>query len=222
MKTLILFVIVIFCLVVAIVLLNGARIQNTITTQESASVDGTSFLSEVYSNDELGYSLRIPKGYRIESEGKYSVRILPDVDVVGVGPANYVYISVVVPAMRSAVGEVYNYNPSQFTKLIALDRVGDTTDVSAQDGNSMKQWFTYTLVSYDDVDTQRAKNFQNMKPWEFPEGTTENRFIFEANTNVYIIGYYTGGDSTHIEAQVDPRVTYAMVKSFRTGNSMNR
>jgi hypothetical protein len=172
-------------------------------------------VGEEYVEAELGYSIRVPEGLRVVSEGEFSKRFVPDVEVVGVGEPNFVYVSVVTAENRDVNGVVYNYDPGQFEKLIGVENVGESVNLVEGDGPDMGEWFTYTVVAVEDLDQGRVKNFENNRPWEFPGGTTENRFIYGTDEKIFILGYYTGGDGVAEEALVDPRVAYGMIKSFK-------
>lgn len=189
---------------------NEENKQNTPTSPTLEQLEG-----ETYLDDKFGYSFTLPKGYKTEQQGEYSILILPDQKIVGVGPTNFIYISVVTPEMKDNTGEVYNYNPDHYKKLITLNGVGQSVNLAEDDLPQMKDWFTYTLASIEDLDGGKVKNFENLKPWEFPNGTTENRFIYDTGTNIYILGYYTGGDSTAKENSIDPRIAFQIIKSFK-------
>lgn len=182
---------------------------------QPASTASNDLIKKVYTNSELGFSINMPENYKIVKEGDYSIRIMPDVEVLGMGPTNFVYISVVKPEMRENVGDIYNYNPAHFKKLLTLENIQDSVDLSKDDLNGMGEWFTYTLVAIEDIDNGKVKNFQNLKPWEFPKATTENRFIYATEKNIYLLGYYTGGEGIQENSGINPRIAYSMVKSFK-------
>lgn len=182
---------------------------------DSASVEGSELLTEEYNDPEFGYFLKLPAGYRIESESKYSTRFLPDTKIVGAGISNFIYVSVVTSDMKDSQGEVYNYNPDQFDKLKSIENIGDSANL-AEGVPALAEWYSYTYVAEVDIDGQKAKIFQNNKPWEFPSGTSENRFVFEISGKTYILGYYTGGDGIDENASLDPRLASAIIKSFKT------
>jgi hypothetical protein len=170
--------------------------------------------SKLYTDADLGYSINLPQGFKVEANGEYSKQFLPDTEVVGMGPTNFIYVSVVPPEMRDSNGEVYNYNPQHFAKLIELENIGDSVNLAENDIPDLGEWFTYTVVAIEDIDNGEVKNFENTKPWEFPLGTTENRFIYGTQKNIYVLGYYTGGEGVAEEARIDPRVAYEVIKSF--------
>jgi len=215
MKKLIIILITIsLILLVAYKYVTNSKLGND-EVNSPASVTSNNLIKKVYSNPDLGFSINMPEDYKIVKEGDYSVRIMPDAEVLGMGPTNFVYISVVKPEMKNSLGEVYNYNSEQFEKLIALENIGDYVDLSKNSPVGMGEWFTYTVVAVEDIDNGKVKNFQNLKPWEFPSGTTENRFIYGTEKNIYILGYYTGGEGIQEDSKVDPRIAYSMIKSFK-------
>lgn len=207
------FVLVVLALV-AYQYMNKIKLSND-ANNKPASVADDNLIKKLYTNTELGFSIKMPENYKVVNEGKYSIRIMPDVEVLGMGPTNFIYVSVVKPEMKNSLGEVYNYNSEQFKDLIALENVGDSVDLSKESPLGMSQWFTYSIVAIEDIDNGKVKNFQNLKPWEFPSGTTENRFVYGTEKNIYILGYYTGGEGIQENSAVDPRIAYSMVKSFK-------
>lgn len=162
-----------------------------------------------YTNEEHGYSLYLPDNLVAVPNGDFSTLFVPENQPIGPGPVNFLYISVVTPQNRDLLGEAYNYNLADYEKLISLDKVGE--GVNLAEGTGQEDWYMYTLVSVEDLDGVEAKRFENTRPWEFPGGTTETRFLYDTGKNIYILGYYTGGDSG---AQIDPREAYKSIKSF--------
>lgn len=204
-----------FVVVLWLLLPKGGNKLEVVETNKPASVgvlDTSGW--EVYKDAKYGYSIKHPKGFFIEAEGEYSKRIMPTSEVTGVGPVNFVYISVVTPNMKNNSGEIYNYNPNHTSKLLALQSEGESVNISDGDVAELKDWYTYTLVSLESIGDAKVKNFENTRPWEFPGGTTENRFIYSTNDNMYLLGYYTGGDGVLEGARLDPKIAYAIIKSF--------
>lgn len=166
-----------------------------------------------YTDPNFGYRIYIPNGFTAHPQNSYSTLFYPPEQTPGPGPTNFLYVSVVTPDMRESAGEVYNYNPTHFQKLIALENVGDSVDLASDDIPDLGAWFTYTVVEEIELGSGRVKNFENTQPWEFPAGTTENRFIYGTNENIYLLGYYTGGDTG---TNIDPRMAYQSILSFQT------
>lgn len=196
-------------LVVAMALMDRAAVAPTV---EPTSAPELTTIEPNYTDPDFGYRLYIPEGMAAEKQNKYSTLFYPEEQPMGPGPVNFIYISVVTPEMRNSNGEVYNYNPDHFEKLIALENIGDSVNLAEGDVPNMAEWFTYTVVEEVGIDAGRSKNFENTRPWEFPGGTTENRFIYGTSGNIYILGYYSGGDSG---ATIDPLVARQSILSFK-------
>lgn len=168
-----------------------------------------------YENSEYGYRVSLPQGFKVEVNSPESVQILPDVEVLGPGPANFIYISIVPESMRSSeAGTIYNYNPQQYEKFLAASEVQDELNLAEGDVPALVGWFAYTLVSRETIDGKEFKNFQNDKPWEFPPGTTENRYIYDDGAKIIILGYYTGG--VEGDGAIDAQAAYSILQSFKT------
>lgn len=184
---------------------------------QQVSTDSSKLLVETYTDSKNGYSIKLPSGFKTESEGDYSKRFMPDKPVMGVGPVNFLYVSVVTPAMKNSRGEIYNYDPDHFNKMVALKSVGES--VSLVDSKTgLKEWYTYTLASVEEINGSKVRNFLNSKPWEFPKGTVENKFVYMTDKNIYILGYYTGGEGVSGELKLDPEIALSIIKSFKTIN----
>lgn len=169
--------------------------------------------SERYADSVLGFSIALPEGMRVEKSGDNSILVLPVAQEPGPGPANFVYVSVVSAENPGEEGSVYNYNPEAFDKMMRVDGLGESVSLAAVNQPEFDEWFSYTLIEEVEVAGVMAKVFDNYKPWEFPGGTTETRYLFERDGTRYVLGYYTGGDSVG-ESGVDPRIARAVVMSF--------
>jgi len=211
MKKIILVIAVALLAVFAFFFSNKTKVQNLSELSPTTAVQ-VSTHEPNYTDPDFGYRLYIPEGMTVEKQNKYSTLFYPEKQPLGAGPTNFIYVSVVPPDIRRNTGEIYNYNPDHFEKLISLEKVGDSVNVTGGDVPNMGEWFTYTVVGKIDFGTGSIKNFENTKPWEFPAGTTENRFIYGTADNIYILGYYTGGNSG---ATIDPREAYQSILSFK-------
>lgn len=180
------------------VLLVSSNQQSTNTDNpvatDNASVPVDVSQMDIYADEEFGYQIAQPNGFIVERQNEYSILMYPEEQPGGVGVANFIYVSVVPPELtESDGGEVYNYNARDYRKLIELENLGEGVTLG-EENSGQEEWFTYTLVAVEDMGNAKVKNFENTKPWEFPSGTTENRFIYDAGVNKYILGYYTGGE----------------------------
>lgn len=184
-----------------------------VTDGTSASPTESPGMEPNYTDPSFGYSLYIPEGFVPEKQSDYSTLFYPSEQPQGPGPANFIYVSVVSPEMRETEGEVYNYSPRHYDKMKEISNTGASVNLAEGDAPDLSEWYTYTLASVEDINGLQFKNYENTKPWEFPAGTTENRFIHDTGTYIYIVGYYTGGDSA--SAVIDPRTALSSVRSFR-------
>jgi hypothetical protein len=165
-----------------------------------------------YTHETLEYSIYYPENFKIESNGDYSILISKQSPQPSFGPANFIYVSVVPPGQPTDEGEIYNYNQAQFKKLPELE-IGEHVSLADTDQPELNEWFTYTRVDNTEIDGHPVKSFENNKPWEFPSGTTEVRFIFEDSGNIYLMGYYYGGEG--VQEPLDPREAVGIISSFR-------
>jgi hypothetical protein len=158
---------------------------------------------------DFGYKISYPKSYLVTENGDYSITIEKPSGIHGAGNPNFIYVSLVPEDKYESEGGFYNYNPEQFKKLQKLE-VGDSVSLAVS-GQDLDNWFTYTRVNDTDIDEYTARRFENTKPWEFPAGTKETRFTFNAEGNIYIIGYYVGGES--VDEPIDERDAYNIIKT---------
>lgn len=167
---------------------------------------------KTYIHESLGYSISYPDAYSVESNGDYSILILKTDKQPGFGPANFIYVSVVPPDQSTNEGEIYNFNHVQYNKLQKLG-IGEKVALADTNQPDLNAWFTYTRVDDSEIDGHPAERFENTKPWEFPPGTTEVRFIFESDGYIYLMGYYYGGES--LQDPLDPREAFRIISSFK-------
>jgi hypothetical protein len=165
-----------------------------------------------FKSERLGFSIYHPRDWEIQENGEYSYILVKQNGQPVVGPANFIYISVVVPEQRSNEGEVYNYHPSALQKLKSL-KIGEHVSVADFDQPDLNAWFTYTRVDDTRIGDFTAHRYENNQPWEFPIGTTETRYIFGEDT-LYIMGSYTGGENIG-DAAIDPRIAHQIITSLR-------
>lgn len=176
--------------------------------------------SERYENANLGFSILLPYEFDVEENGDSSILLVPKVQEPGPGPANFVYISVATPDKFVEAGGAYNYSAKLFESTDSLS-IGDSISLADGSQPEFDEWFTYTFSEEVAIDGNQAKVFVKLRPWEFPSGTTETRYIFENNGNRYTLGYYTGGDG--VTSFVDPRVARAIIESFKiTGSPITK
>lgn len=150
---------------------------------------------KTYTDSSFGYMIRFPKDFVVEENGKNSIMVLKDAIPMGVGPTNFIYISVVTPDKLASEGEVYNYNRRDWEQL---NNLSISESASFGDIRELYPYFSYRRFPDKEIGETIAKQFVNEKPWEFPEGTKETRFIFENNNRIFLIGAYINPETTAI------------------------
>lgn len=182
-------------------------------TSEPASVAADLSKEPIYTNETYGYSIKLPSTLEVEQMTPHSIQLVTKEKEIGQGPTNFIYISVIPQDMKESIGEIYNYYADDYNELINMTKQGSSISVTDVEQPDLDEWNTYTFANTVQIDGITAKVFENYKPWEFPNGTTETRYMFEKNGTRYLLGYYTGGDSVG-KAAIDPRIANAIVHSF--------
>ena len=109
------------------------------------------------------------------------------------GSASFFYFSVVPQDIETEPGTVYNYDKVQYEKLKQLG-LNESVDLSE---GQMPEWFTYTRDGNDVFNGNEVVVYHNSKPWEFPEGTKEYRYLFDVNGKIVIAGAYINSSSNY-------------------------
>lgn len=151
-----------------------------------------------FENEELGISFYVPVDYTIEKNGDYSILATPPVDRnYPVGSARFFYVSVVPISLKEdETAQVYNYSSSFHKKLIDIP-VGEKVNLSVNEGQ--KDWYIYERLSDENINGKTVKVIVNQRPWEFPNGTWEYRYIFELPQKTVIAGAYIDGETSDTE-----------------------
>lgn len=183
-----------------------------LASTEPASVPAELGNAPTYTHPTLGYTLKVPTDLVVEPVADYSIQIRSTQEPPAVGPANFMYLSVIPAGDQSPQGEIYNYNPTDYDKLMTLS-IGEKISL-ADLGGGQAEWFSYTRVDDTQIDGRMVRRFENTKPWEFPSGTTEVRYLFEVNGTRYLLGAYTGGEGVG-PSSLDPRLTHTVLTSFK-------
>jgi hypothetical protein len=146
---------------------------------------------KIYTNDKLGISFATPSEYGIEPNGEYSFLAKPPSSNSPVGDTRFFYVSVVPDTLKNDnTGQIYNYSSSFHQKLLAIP-VGEIKSLSELEGQ--KDWYMYERAGDDVFNGKSAKVFTNQRPWEFPNGTWEYRYVFEVTGKTVIAGAYIDG-----------------------------
>jgi len=143
------------------------------------------------SNQQCGYGIIYPPEMQVTEQTPYSQTFsfkLPDPDAVN---PNFIYISVVTPETQKMVEDgnynhdVYNYDPTAIETLLAMQS-GESKSI--HQSPDMEKWFTFERKPDTDINGYTAQTYENLLPWEFPDGTKEARYILSSEGCTYLIG----------------------------------
>ncbi|KKQ25603.1 MAG: hypothetical protein US39_C0006G0041 [Microgenomates group bacterium GW2011_GWC1_37_12b] len=180
---------------------------------QNAAVTGWPVDESNYKNDKLKFTLKLPEGFKVENSGDYSILVKPEGKESGKGGTNFIYISVITADNKSEEGEIYNFNEKNYQALIKL-KVGESISLGDKNQPNLNQWFTYKRLEDVEIGGNTSLVFENNKPWEFPSGTSETRFIFTKNDTICLLGFYTGGE-VEKTLSIDSEVARSVIKSLQ-------
>lgn len=176
-----------------------------IMMSRTESTEETTFPSPVNNPDETSGLVFTPEGWSLFSDGplSFSINYPAEMQFERNGDnsvlfenttTNFVYVSVVSEENRdSNDGSVYNYSAMDYEQLQSL-AVGEEIN-------------SYTRLPDAQIAGRTAKVYQNTSPWEFPNDTTEVRYLVSDEGDLYILGYYANEDFESTAKQ--------MVESFQ-------
>jgi hypothetical protein len=146
-----------------------------------------------YSSQQCEYVISYPSEMQLTKQNPYSELLSFQTANPDDGARNFLYVSVVAPEIQNLVKagvynhEVYNYDPAA-TEILVNMQVGESKSVHASP--NMDSGFTFLRKPDTTIDDLTAQAYENARPWEFPEGTKEIRYILSRNGCVYLIGGY--------------------------------
>jgi hypothetical protein len=155
-----------------------------ITTNEAPVPAGWT----TYTGRPCDYAISLPADMQILDEEIYS-------RTFGFKPANpdqmtpnFIYVSVIMPESQNLAGEeIYNYDPNVANLLLNL-QVGESK--AAHPVPDLAPWFTYQRLPDTTLSGYSAQTYENLQPWEFPQGTKEMRYYLSLNDCMLQIGGY--------------------------------
>jgi hypothetical protein len=164
-----------------------------------------------FSSEELGVEFGVPPRFKIEKNGSNSVLANPPAGQDPAGNTRFFYVSVIPAALKNDdTAQVYNYSSSFNKKLLSI-KVGEVKSLS--DNAGLMAWYNYERQPDEVFNGYAAKVFVNLKPWEFPAGTVEYRYIFEFAEKTVITGAYIDGGPT--DAPLNLPVLSQIMKTFK-------
>lgn len=155
---------------------------------------------KLYSDSQLGFRIAYPDDFTYQKNGDYSLLLSPPENPVGNPVPTFFYISV-VPAeeQKSNGGEIYNYRWKDYE---ALENLSVNSSITLTENRELDQWYRYTRLGDREIAGMSAKQFVNMKPWEFPNGTQETRYVLNKNGTQYILGAYYQTNNPRLTKQI--------------------
>lgn len=144
-------------------------------------------------NSQCGYGINYPPEIQVTEQTPYSQTFsfkLPDSDA---GIPNFIYVSVVTPEIQKMVEDgiynhdVYNYDPTATSILLNM-QPGESKSVHQAPG--MEIGFTFERKLDTQISSHIAQTYENIRPWEFPNGTKEIRYLLSLDRCMYLIGGY--------------------------------
>jgi hypothetical protein len=146
-----------------------------------------------HTSQQCEYAISYPSEMQVTDENRYSQTFGFKLDNLDEGARNFVYVSVIDPEIQSMVkagvynNEVYNYDPAEAETLLNL-QVGESK--SLRENLNVASGFTYQRKPDTPISGHAAQSYENVQPWEFPEGAKENRYYLSFNGCTYLIGAY--------------------------------
>jgi len=176
------------------VIVNGVTASfdhHTIPTENGQEPVPASWVTYNSSNQQCGYGIIYPPEMQVTEQTPYSQTFsfkLPDPDAVN---TNFIYVSVVTPEIQKMVEDgtynhdVYNYDPTVIETLLAMQS-GESKSIHLSP--DMEKWFTFERKPDTDIKGYTTQTYENLLPWEFPDGTKETRYILSSEGCTYLIG----------------------------------
>jgi len=166
-----------------------------------------------YSGEQCEYGISHPPEMQVSEEGLYSRTLAFNLDSPGQGARNFVYVSVIVPDFQSGGDElVYNYDPAESDILLNM-QVGESK--ASRDVADIAQWFTYERKPDTEIGGHVAQAYENVQPWEFPEGTKEIRYYMSLNGCTYLIGGYLDTTGSNQPGAISEELFNQIVATIR-------
>lgn len=176
------------------VIVNGVVVSfdhRTVPAENQQAPVPAEWLTYTSTSQQCGYGINYPPEMKVAEQIPYSQILnfkLSDPDAVN---PNFIYVSVVTPETQKMVEDgtynhdVYNYDPMTMETLLSL-QIGESRSI--HQAPNMEKWFTFEHKPDTDISGQAAQTYENLLPWEFPDGTKEIRYILPSEGCIYLIG----------------------------------
>lgn len=165
------------------------------------------------SSQHCEYALSYPADMQISYNGAYSRTIGFNLANPDEGARNFVYVSVIIQDFQSPGGEsIYNYDPTEADVLLNL-QVGESKSVHPV--QQVAPSFTYQRLPDATISGYAAQTYENVQPWEFPEGTKEIRYYMSLNGCTYLIGGYLDTTRSNQPGAITEDLLHQIVATVR-------
>ena len=149
---------------------------------------------QFFDEPDLGFTITLPLHFSVEQNGQFS-RLFTKKTSTPMGVSSFIYISVAPLTKELEAGEVYNYSKADYEKLLKT-QIGDQAVLGNSPDTNLNSYFTYLRNEGAMIGGYGANAYINTKPWEFPTGTVEYRYIIPFSSHAYIIGGYISPDDS--------------------------
>jgi hypothetical protein len=173
-----------------------------------------------FSHPTAGYRISYPDDFIVDTTDLGRVMVYKGTGQPEVGPANYVSVAVYEydPATTGAgtvpaPGTVDPYD-KMYIDILRSMKTGETKPLSEEEG--LKEFNIFTRQQDEVLGTTTYAVYTNDKPWEFPDGTKEYRFMTVRGGKTYVVGAYTGSAQPE-EYVIEEGVMRTIVGSVRVG-----
>lgn len=162
---------------------------------------------------QCGYAIDHPSDIDAVSQGTYNWLLTPTAAESGGPVPSFIYISVIPDGFQSSEpGVIYNYDPAETQTLLSM-QVGESR--SLRDDAAIAASFTYTRLPDAAIAGQTAQMYENIQPWEFPQGTKEIRYYLKGNGCTYLIGGYLAAEGSAQPAAIGEELFDQIMNTFR-------
>jgi len=165
--------------------------HRTVPAETSQAPIPVTWVTYTSANQQCGYAISYSPEIQASEQTTYSQIFgvkLPDSDA---GTPNFIYMSVVTPEIQKMIEDgiynhdVYNYNPVA-TEILLSMQLGESQSVHP--APAMETGFTFERKQDTQISGHTAQTYENLRPWEFPDGTKEIRYFLSLDRCTYLIG----------------------------------
>ena len=191
----------------------------TVPTENSQAPIPAGWTTYTSASQQCGYEISFPSEMQVSEQSAYSQIFnfkLSDPDAVN---PNFIYVSVVTPETQKMVEDgtynhdVYNYDPMATETLLAMQSGESKSIHQAPD---MEKWFTFERKPDTDLSGHLAQTYENLLPWEFPDGTKETRYILSSEGCTYLIGGFVDITPTDQEGEITESLFQQIIATVQT------